>query len=55
MYHESTQGVDEHMINVHYYYYIPPPSPNKYVNKIKKQRELTITAHLLFVSHVHVH
>ena len=21
MYHVSTQGVDEHMINVHYYYY----------------------------------
>ena len=30
----------------------PPP---KYVNKIKKQRELTISARLLFVSHVHVH
>ena len=22
MYHVSAQGVDEHMINVHYYYYI---------------------------------
>ena len=21
MYHVSTQGVDEHMLNVHYYYY----------------------------------
>ena len=21
MYHVSTQGVDEHLINVHYYYY----------------------------------
>ena len=24
MYHVSTQGVDEHMINVHYYYYYFP-------------------------------
>ena len=23
MYHVSAQGVDEHMINVHYYYYYP--------------------------------
>ena len=22
MYHVSTQGVDEHVINVHYYYYL---------------------------------
>ena len=23
MYHVSAQGVDERMINVHYYYYVP--------------------------------
>ena len=23
MYHVSTQGIDEHMIDVHYYYYKP--------------------------------
>ena len=27
MYHESAQGVDERMINVHYYYYSLPPRP----------------------------
>ena len=31
MYHVSAQGVDEHIINVHYYYYClilsPPASP----------------------------
>ena len=26
MYHVSTQGIDERMINVHYYYYILPES-----------------------------
>ena len=25
MYHVSAQGVDERMINVHYYYYYRPP------------------------------
>ena len=31
MHHVSTQGIDEHMINVHYYHYHynpPPPPPN---------------------------
>ena len=28
MYHVSTQGVDERMINVHYYYYYNPVAPS---------------------------
>ena len=39
MYHVSAQGVDERMLNVHYYYYlshfggsvIPPPVENLYL------------------------
>ena len=31
MYHVSAQGIDERMINVHYYYYLLPPDQKPYM------------------------
>ena len=31
MYHVSAQDIDEHMINVHYYYYLLPPDRKPYM------------------------
>ena len=46
MYHVSAQGVDEHIINVHYYYQLP-----LYTNSLKKPlpQPLTLCGQLALV------
>ena len=49
MYHVSAQGVDERMINVHYYYYFLPPSFASMVGWVMSRRSSTVGSHAFSV------
>ena len=40
MYHVSAQGVDEHMINVHYYYYADHSATKRNLHKVYEVKQI---------------
>ena len=60
MYHVSTQGVDEHMINVHYYYCCKSPYIYKTDKKMKEKQaglkvpKFSADAFLRFLYYIYV-
>ena len=46
MHHVSAQGIDEHLINVHYYYYI---NMYMYNNRLTSVLNTTVTTSYVFV------
>ena len=51
MYHVSTQGVDERMINVHYYYYYSMRT-NDWLVQNKTSKQVLALVHLLMMRHI---